>query len=165
MAVSTGAGDAVRLIQSTRLQGLVEDAARAPRQRTHMLLHAGPDDQVQRLLIAAQPDTYVRPHQHTRQWEMLILQSGCADILIYDETGRVRERHTLDANAPIVEIAVSEWHSCLIRRPDTVVMEIKPGPFRPNEFAAWAPEEGNDRTREFLSWTKTARVGDRWGSD
>lgn len=153
---------AVRLIENARLRGLTDEAARAPRQRTHLLLHAGPDDQVQRLLIAAQPDTYVRPHQHTQQWEMLILQSGCVDILIYDETGAVRERHTLDANAPIVEIAVSAWHSCLIRSPNTVVMEVKPGPFRPNEFAAWAPEEGNDRAGEFLSWTKSAKIGDRW---
>jgi hypothetical protein len=63
------------LVDATRLSGLTEKAGIAPRRRSHLLLHASPEDQVQRLLIAAQPSAYVQPpHQHSQQWEFLILQ-------------------------------------------------------------------------------------------
>jgi len=39
-----------------------EAAAAGARRRSHMLLHADHQDQVQRLLIALEPNSYVRPH-------------------------------------------------------------------------------------------------------
>jgi cupin fold WbuC family metalloprotein len=47
-----------------------------------MLLHADHQDQVQRLLIALEPNSYVRPHLHSEQWEMIVLLRGQLDFLI-----------------------------------------------------------------------------------
>ena len=61
--------------------------ASSSRRRAHLLLHEGPQDQVQRLMIMLQPGSYVRPHHHSQQWEMLVLQQGCGDVLMFDEVG------------------------------------------------------------------------------
>jgi cupin fold WbuC family metalloprotein len=45
--------------QSTEL---LREAAKSTRRRSHLLLHADQQDQVQRLLIALHPDSYIRPH-------------------------------------------------------------------------------------------------------
>jgi cupin fold WbuC family metalloprotein len=126
------------------------------------LLHAGPDDQVQRLLIAAQPGTYVRPHRHSEQWEMLVLQSGLMDVLYFGEDGELLDRQTVDSKSPLVQIAPGVIHGCVMRAPDTLVLEVKPGPYRPTEFVAWAPEEGQAGARDLLNWATSASVGQIW---
>ena len=150
------------LVDDVKLRQLIEQSAAAPRKRSHLLMHSGPDDQVQRMLIAAQPGTYGRPHRHSRQWEMLVLQRGRMDILTFKDDGEVLSRNTLDQTAPVVQIPVSEWHTCIVREPDTVVVEIKPGPYRANEFAQWAPEEGHERAAELLRRTAFAKLGQKW---
>lgn len=151
----------LQLLGAEQLGRLSEQAGTSPRKRSHFLLHAGPDDQVQRLVIAAQPGTYVRPHQHSQQWEMLVLQSGHVDVVIFNETGELLARETLDRNSPVVQIPVSAWHSCIVLEP-AILIEIKPGPYRPNEFADWAPEEGRRQAPEFLRWATSAKLRQRW---
>ncbi|HEX5846586.1 MAG TPA: WbuC family cupin fold metalloprotein [Rhodoplanes sp.] len=165
MTESAKANSAVRLVDAAELRLLTVEAANAPRRRSHLLLHEGPDDQVQRLLIAAQPGTYVRPHHHSRQWELLILQSGAADILILGQAGEVLSRSRLDRTSPMVQIPVSAWHTCVVHEPDTVIIEVKPGPYRPNEFADWAPEEGNERAAPFVHWATRAEIGQTWAPE
>ena len=149
-------------LQSVDVEMLIEQAAAAPRKRSHLLLHSGPDDQVQRLLIAAQPGTYIRPHRHSEQWEMLVVQRGRVDILMFAQDGEVLSRKILDQASPVVQIPLSRWHSCVVRAPDTLLLEIKPGPYRPNEFADWAPEEGREAASALLRWTESAKVGQKW---
>jgi cupin fold WbuC family metalloprotein len=165
MTESAQPDSAVRLVAAAELRLLTEQAANAPRRRSHLLLHEGPDDQVQRLLIAAQPGTYVRPHRHSRQWELLIVQSGAADIVILGEAGEVLSRTRLDRTAPMVQIPVSAWHTCVVHEPDTVIIEVKPGPYRPNEFAEWAPEEGDERAARFVAWATDAEIGQTWAPE
>jgi cupin fold WbuC family metalloprotein len=126
------------------------------------LLHASPEDPVQRLVIVAEPGAYVRPHQHSLQWEMLAVQRGCLDILIFDDDGIVIDRKTLDRTSPIAHIGMAHWHTCFVREPGTVIVEIKPGPYKANEFAEWAPDEGNEQARELLLWTRSAALGRKW---
>jgi cupin fold WbuC family metalloprotein len=152
----------LQLVGAAQFSDLTRRAAAAPRKRSHLLLHAGPDDQVQRLIIAAQPGTYVRAHQHGAQWEMLALQNGCMDMVTFDEDGTVLSRITLNRTSPIVQISRSVWHTSVVREPDTIIVEIKPGPYAPNRFAAWAPEEGSERTGPFLRWVTSAETGQQW---
>ena len=152
----------LQLVCAADFSDLTAQSAAAPRKRSHLLLHAGPDDQVQRLVIAAQPGTYVRPHQHEAQWEMLALQNGCKDIVTFDADGTVLSRITLSRTSPIVQIPRLVWHTSVVREPDTIVVEIKPGPYAPNRFAEWAPEEGTERAGPFLRWVTSAETGRRW---
>lgn len=149
-------------ITPTQIAALVAEAKADPRRRAHLLLHAGHDDQVQRLLIALQPGSYVRPHQHSQQWEMLVLHRGRLDVLAFTQDGTLLARHQLDQSTPVIQIAVETWHAGVALEPDTVVVEVKPGPYRPNEFAAWAPEENTPAAGNLVSWLETAAVGMRW---
>jgi len=74
----------------------------------------------------------------------------------------VLSRITLDRAAPIVQIPLTIWHTSVVREPDTLVVEIKPGPYAPNRFAEWAPEEGTERAGPFLRWVTSAETGRRW---
>jgi dTDP-4-dehydrorhamnose 3,5-epimerase-like enzyme len=41
----------------------------------------------------------------------------------------------MNAGAPIAQIPIGAWHGFVVLEPNTTVMEIKSGPYRPNEFA------------------------------
>lgn len=48
--------------------------------------------------------------------------------------------------------------------PNTVLFEVKPGPYRPtgeNDFAAWAPKEDAPGAAAFVEWMAHAAVGAR----
>jgi cupin fold WbuC family metalloprotein len=150
------------LIDDLQLDELTREAGLSSRKRSHRLLHAGVDDPVQRLLIGAQPGTYVRPHQHTEQWEMLTLLRGGLDVLLMDQTTRLLNRYHMNGSARLMLIPMAAWHSCVVTESDTVVLEVKPGPYRPNEFAPWAPEEGTALVPGFLDWLDAAEVGEKW---
>jgi cupin fold WbuC family metalloprotein len=154
--------DRIQSVNARRLAELAREASVAPRRRAHLLLHQGPDDQVQRLIIMLQPGSYVRPHHHSQQWEMLVLQQGCGDVLMFDEVGILLDRTELSQRAPVVQIPVGLWHGFVVREPDTAVMEIKPGPYRANEFAVWAPEEGDAKAARFVAWVAGAKIGTVW---
>ena len=147
----------LQLVCAADFSDLTAQSSAAPRKRSHLLLHAGPDDQVQRLVIAAQPGTYVRPHQHEAQWEMLALQNGCKDIVTFDADGTVLSRITLSRTSPIVQIPRLVWHTSVVREPDTIVLEIKPGPYAPNRFAEWAPEEAANERDHFCGGSRAPK--------
>jgi cupin fold WbuC family metalloprotein len=142
--------DGFHSISGEIIAGMALEAAKNERKRVHLLLHSGHDDQVQRLLIVMQPGTYVRPHHHSLQWEMLILLKGGGELLDFSEDGKLLSRIEMSADAPVAQIPVGAWHGFVVREPDTAVMEVKPGPYRPNEFADWAPAEGDARVPEFM---------------
>jgi len=152
----------VQIVDQDQIAELATRAGAAPRKRTHLLLHEGPADPVQRLMIVLQPNTYVRPHHHSRQWEMLVLQQGRGNLLIFDGDARLMDRIELSPSSSVVQIPIGVWHGFVVLEANTVVLEIKPGPYRPNEFADWAPEEGDASASRFVEWATNAAAGERW---
>jgi cupin fold WbuC family metalloprotein len=150
------------LIDEVQLAQLAQHAAASARRRSHILLHADHQDQVQRLLIGLEPDSYVRPHMHSVQWEMIVLLRGRLDLLIFDEQADLVQRLALGAASPVAQIPPATWHSGVALEAQTLVLEVKPGPYRPNEFAEWAPPEGEMAAAAFVGWATKARAGSRW---
>jgi cupin fold WbuC family metalloprotein len=140
----------LQIIDSSIIAGLIEDSTASERKRSHLLLHSGHDDQVQRLLIALQPGTYVRPHHHSEQWEMLVLLRGSGRLLSFSEDGRVLSCLEMKKTSPFAQIPIGVWHGFAVLEQDTLVMEVKPGPYRSNEFAEWAPAEGSSDVPAYL---------------
>ena len=60
-------GERPQRIDRRQLEDMLEKAAASARRRSHILLHADHQDQVQRLLIGLEPDSYVRRHVHSEQ--------------------------------------------------------------------------------------------------
>ena len=152
----------VQTVDHRQIADLAARARTVPRKRTHLLLHEGPADPVQRLIIVLQPNTYVRPHHHSRQWEMLVLQQGRGNLLIFDSDARLTDRIELSPRSSVVQIPIGVWHGFVVLERNTVVLEIKPGPYLPNEFADWAPEEGDATASRFVQWTTNAAPGETW---
>ena len=140
-------------VGTAKLTALFREAESSPRKRAHLLLHRAPADQVQRLLIACCVDTYVRPHYHPEQWELMSLLEGNADLITFDANGCVLGRHPMRV-APVVQIAQKVLHTIIITVSRTLLFEVKPGPFRPTEFPQWAPEENSQGAVDLLEQLK-----------
>lgn len=83
----------MKLIDDRLLDDLTAKAAASPRKRAHHNLHPALEDPVQRLCVAIEPGTYIRPHRHAdpATWEVFIMLRGSAVFLIFDDAGTVRE--------------------------------------------------------------------------
>jgi cupin fold WbuC family metalloprotein len=152
----------VRIVARSQISDLASEAETAARRRTHLLLHSGPQDQVQRLMIVLQPGSYIRPHHHSQQWELLVLLQGRGNLLSFDGSGCLADRVALSRSAQVAQIPAGVWHRFVVLESDTAVLEIKPGPYRPNEFANWAPEEGAPDAGRMVEWLSGAKLGTAW---
>ena len=160
----------VKRIQTEALASLSHDAAGSPRRRCNLNLHPELADPVQRLLIAIEPGSYVRPHRHGQpaKWELFVILAGRLAVLVFDAEGRVLERDELAAGGAtrIAEIPPGAWHSVAALEPGTVLFEVKPGPYAPladKDFAAWAPAEGDAGAAALAERIARARVGELLG--
>lgn len=154
-----------KLITNKDLDLLAEQAAHSDRLRTHLNVHETLDAAVQRLFIATEPGTYMRPHRHPQphKWELLLLVSGKIDLLLFDNNGILTQRECLsDSDVRAVEIQPNTWHAYSCQQPGTVVIEIKEGayiPTAPEDFAPWSPEEGTEQGESYRRWMQTAQPG------
>lgn len=156
----------MKLIAAGQVAAMKTAAAQAPRGRTHATLHDDLADPVQRVVIALQPGTYVRPHRHgDGVWELFCLLDGALAVLVLAEDGTVEQRAELRPGGNrIVQLPPGAWHTVVALAPDTVALETKPGPYRPptaNDFAAWAPAEGQPGAADMVRWLETAAEGER----
>jgi cupin fold WbuC family metalloprotein len=141
------------LVAEQQLARLSAEATASRRRRSHILLHENHQDQVQRLLIGLEPDSYIRPHLHGEQWEMVVLLRGRLDLLIFSGEARLMQRLAMSVASPVAQISCGTWHSGVALQSETLVLEVKPGPYRPNEFADWAPERRHTACSAFVSCT------------
>lgn len=154
-------------IDNELMDALTARAKNTPRLRAHHNLHPQLTDPIQRLCVAIEPESYVRPHRHAdpATMELFLLLRGAARVLCFDEGGRVREVVVLAAQGPrvAVEIPDSAWHTVVALTSGTIFFEIKQGPYIPpavENLAAWAPAEGEPATSRWLAWARTAQVGE-----
>ena len=115
-----------------------------------------PSDPIQRFLNALEPQTYLRPHKHEDpdKVEIFIILKGRALVVEFDETGSVLDHVVLDARtgAKGVEIPPRTWHTFVSLEENSVLYEIKDGPYvkeTDKNFAEWAPSEGSGEGQTF----------------
>nr|AAV80251.1 hypothetical protein [Kluyvera sp. N03-0459] len=139
-------------------------AAQSPRLRAHRNFHPQLSDPVQRLAIAMEPGTYVRPHRHPHTFELLLPLSGRFVVLNFDDQGTVTERAVLGESCTVLEMAPGTWHAVLSLDNGGIIFEVKQGAYQPvaeEDYAPWAPEEGEAGTAELMAWYAQAQIGDR----
>ena len=147
--------DSLKLLPSSLLQQLAAQAAASPRRRAHFNLHASAADPVQRFFVAAQRDSYFRPHRHLARSEMTIVLHGRFDLLLFDDDGGFRSRHSAGMHSGNLgfEVPRATWHTLLALEDGSAFLEIKEGPYDPAtaaQFAPWAPAEGDPGVPAFL---------------
>ncbi len=152
----------MKQITDSLLDALTEQAKTSPRLRANHNLHEELSDPIQRLAIAMEPDTYVRPHRHVHTWEMLTPLRGRFVVLFFDDAGVVTRRTVLGEGCSVIEFPANTWHAVLSLDSGGVIFEVKRGPYVAQtaaEFAGWGPEaEG----AAMNAWYAKAQVGDRF---
>jgi len=121
-------------------------------------IQRSPNAPVQRLLNIMQPGSYVQPHQHPRPQAIELAQvlQGSLRVWIFNESGSVIETRKCVAGTPesLVDIEPQVWHSFAALEPDTVILEIKGGPYDQSQdkvFAPWAPPETAPDSANYLA--------------
>ena len=155
-------------INATRLDALVEQARGSERRRAHLNTHDSEGAAVQRLFIATEPDTYMRPHRHpeAHKWEFFMVLEGHIDLLLFDPDGCLRQRTAMTPGSTrAVEVPPDTWHCYVCQASGTLAMEIKEGaytPTREEDFASWAPAERSTQAAQYREWMRTAKSGERF---
>jgi len=144
-------------IDNLLLNQLTQQAKLSPRKRMNYNFHKTPDDLLQRMLNAIEPDSYIRPHKHENpdKREAFFALRGSFVVFEFDNNGSINDFTILKPeNGNFgVEIAPRIWHSIVALESGTVAYEVKDGPYNPlndKNFAAWAPAEGDASAAKYL---------------
>lgn len=146
------------------LDTLSAQAKASPRLRANANLHEELADPIQRLAIAMEPDTLIRPHRHWYTWELLTALRGRFVVLLFNELGFVTDRVVLGEGCTVQETPAGVWHGVLSLDTGGVIFEVKHGPYSPIATADFAPGyEAEDAVQcaGLNRWYATAKVGDR----
>lgn len=154
-------------INNQLIKRVARKAKTAPRKRINYNFHKDYNEGIQRILNAADLQTYVRPHKHEApdKTEIFIILKGRVLCLEFDDTGKPKDHFFLDAKKGNlgVEIKPGVWHSFISLKNGSCVYEVKEGPYNPKadkQFAPWAPaeddiKEGRRFNRKIISQLKS----------
>ena len=139
------------------LQVTVDASRDSPRRRIIQPFHRSEQDTLHRMFNAVQPDSYVRPHRHLDppKAEAWIVLRGAVVFFTFEEDGAIRDCIELRASGPAfgVDLVPGVFHTFLATEPDTVVYEVKTGPYSASDdkmFARFAPAEDTPEANWYL---------------
>lgn len=121
------------LIDDKLLNKVSAEAKANPRLRMNYNLHETLDDKVQRLFNAMEPGTIIPIQRHQDSAETIIVLRGLVKISFYDDDKNIVEQYGLNPlNGKYgCHIPKGVWHGVEVLAPDTVMFEVKEGPYTP----------------------------------
>ncbi|MHC4166617.1 MAG: WbuC family cupin fold metalloprotein [Planctomycetota bacterium] len=147
------------VVDTDLINAKARDARESDRKRDIHVFHSGDQDPLQRMLNAIQPGSYITPHRHNNppKSESIVLLQGMLGYASFDDDGAPQEADSilLDAKKGMygLDVRPRVWHTIFALAPDTVVFEVKPGPYDPppdKGFAPWAPPENSPAAARYL---------------
>lgn len=143
-------------INTDFIERISEKAKTSARRRMNFNFHPFPDDTLQRLLNAMEPDTYIQPHKHENpdKVEVFFCLRGRLLVVEFNDDGTIADYIVLDSQSGNYgcEIPARTYHSIISLESGSVAYEVKHGPYNPiddKNFAAWAPKEGHSDQHQF----------------
>ena len=137
-------------IKSEITDPLLVEAKHSARKRINYNFHKNANERIHRMIHATNPETYVQPHKHENpdKMETFIILKGSVLVVEFSEEGEITEHIILDANLGNygAEIPARTWHTLITLEKDSLVYELKDGPWDASDdknFADWAPAEGD----------------------
>lgn len=146
-------------VDRAMIDSKVHDARQSDRKREIHMFHTGDEDLLQRMLNAIQPGSYITPHRHHEppKAESIVLLQGALGYVFFDDNGVADDTNfvllDLKRGFYAIDTRPSVWHTFFAVEPDTVVFEVKPGPYDSSsdkEFATWAPFENSENATNYL---------------
>lgn len=147
----------VTYISKEHVNDSIELSKQSPRKRIILPFHKSNEDKLHRMFNALQPGTYIRPHCHMtdNKCESVIVLQGGICFITFKEDGEILSYQNIYANSDIfgVDLEPDTIHSFVVLEPDTLIFEVKPGPYvmaNDKDFMPWAPEEGTEEANLFV---------------
>lgn len=125
----------MKIINQEIIANLHQRAKESERLRMNYNIHESLDEEVHKLLNSLQPGTVmpIHRHLHPAKKETFVLLQGALEVRKYHDDKTIAEHYLMsDKNGNIIcEIMPGEWHSFEVLEPDTLILEIKKGPYVP----------------------------------
>jgi cupin fold WbuC family metalloprotein len=139
------------------LEGAIAASRSSPRRRIIQPFHRHESATLHRMFNAVQPDSYIPPHRHLEppKAESWIVLRGALAFFTFDDQGAITGCLEIRAGGEIfgVDLEPGVYHTFFALEPDTVVFEVKDGPYSPatdKAFPDWAPREGTAEASHYL---------------
>jgi cupin fold WbuC family metalloprotein len=148
---------AVQLIDEALLDATLARARTAPRGRINHNFHPDMASNPHRFLNAWTRGSYGAPHRHllVPKPESFVVLRGEMALFVFDDAGKVVERHVLGRNGLVgIDVAPGVWHTLACVSETSICFEVKAGPYEAatdKEFAPWAPREGDPAAAAYLA--------------
>lgn len=139
----------MKFLSTELFEKLGAESKASPRLRKNYNLHQL-EDSVQRFLNVIQPGSYVTPHKHQGldAFECYCLLNGSVGLIIFKDNGEIESTHKLSATGDFrgVEIPGNTYHTIVCLEPNTVLFEVKEGPYDPHGMKYVLPGFPNELT-------------------
>ena len=121
------------LINKDLLDKVSSAAKGNERLRMNYNFHDSLDAPSQRLLNALEPGTKIPIHRHKTSSETYIILRGKIQLSFYDNDGQIIESVILCSDTENVgyNIPKGTWHALEVLLPNTIIFEVKDGPYQP----------------------------------
>lgn len=125
----------MELIDNELLSSVCDEACRSSRLRMNYNFHTSLQSKSQRMLNALQVGTQLPIHRHMHTSETYVLLQGKIKVLFYNDDKELSESVVLN---PIegkfgVNIPMGQWHTLEVLENNSVIFEVKDGPYTPIE--------------------------------
>lgn len=133
-------------------------------QRSRLCVHPNDEAPLHEMFIVHRKGVYVRPHRHPGKSESYHVIEGRADLVFFDQRGRVSSVRSLGPPSSgghfYCRINDSHFHTLLVRSVFFVFHEVTTGPFRRNktDFARWAPAANDSEAQRMYLDNLEVRV-------
>ena len=149
-------GDVVPLTL-TMVGDLLTASKQSPRQRMLQRIHKDHRDPVHRMFNGLQPGTYIPPHRHLapEKCETVLVVAGAMLFVEFDDQGTLLKHTLLQPGTETfgVDVAPHVYHTFVALKPDTLIFEVKTGPYEQSsdkDLPDWAPREGTPEAEAYL---------------
>lgn len=157
MALQAPKGD-LNIITNEMIDEAIQLSRKSPRKRIILPFHKKESDTLHRMFNIIQPMSYIRPHHHAKseKSESIIVLRGGICYITFNQKGEIVSHNKLNAGSNYfgVDTEPNVYHSFYALKEDTVIYEVKPGPYvkeLDKDFAPWSPEEGTNEAIEYLN--------------
>ncbi len=125
----------MKIIGKEIISQVHKQAGESPRLRMNYNIHESLEEDVHKLLNSLQPGTVmpIHRHLHPAKKETFVLLQGALEVRKYNDDKTITEKYVMSRESGniICEIMPDEWHSFEVLESDTLILEIKKGPYVP----------------------------------
>lgn len=152
--------DQLEIIDERIIELTLQRARNSTRKRANYCFHTS-NNELQRMINALLIDTYIQPHKHENpdKYEIFYILKGKLAVVSFNDKNEISDSAILEEKGinKFIVVPPKVWHTYICLSNDSIVYEIKEGPYDPKtdkQFAPWTPCEDNLEAKTYLESLK-----------